>query len=61
MKRLPATEEESARSPIGLHPHNAPMQNLLVLRAVGAPIALAVTWSLFRRLETLFRLERTFG
>ncbi len=61
MKRLSAENEASGRSPIGLHPHNAPLQILLELGIVGALFALAAAWVLIQRLETLPRRERILG
>ncbi len=61
MKRLAAEDEASGRSPIALHPHNAPLQVLLELGIVGALIILAIAWILIQRLENLPKRERILG
>ena len=61
MERLPAEVEQTGRSPVGLHPHNAPLQILFELGLVGAAIALVLVWMLIRRLEEIVSPHRAFA
>ena len=61
MKRVAGDLEPSGRSPVALHPHNAPLQVLLELGLVGMAIALGLAWLLIRRLETLPHPQRAFA
>ncbi|MFQ5773397.1 MAG: O-antigen ligase family protein [Kiloniellaceae bacterium] len=53
MSRLPDAAEASGRSPVALHPHNAPLQILLELGVVGGLIGLGLSLLLIARLQTL--------
>ena len=46
---------------VSLHPHNAPLQIMLELGAIGAVITLALLWLLARRLDGLSRRPRECG
>lgn len=61
MKRLAAGLEETGRSAVALHPHNAPLQIMLELGLVGAALALGLAWLLIRRLEALPAPGRAFA
>ncbi len=61
MRRLSDAKEASGRSPAGLHPHNAPLQILLELGAVGALISLGIAWVLIQGLEARAGAARIMG
>ena len=52
---------ETGRLVVSLHPHNAPLQVMLELGAVGALIALALMWLAAHRLDTLPSRTREFA
>ena len=59
--KLHIRSEETNRLVMQLHPHNAPLQILLELGAVGGLISLALLWLLATRLENLPLPSRIFG
>ena len=52
---------EAGRLIVSLHPHNAPLQVMLELGAIGAVIALALLWLVAHRLDTLPSRTREFA
>ena len=61
MKHVADDIEASGRSPVALHPHNAPLQIQLELGLAGMVLALGLSWLLIRGLEALPPPERAFG
>ncbi|MCY4480561.1 MAG: hypothetical protein OXB97_11760 [Rhodospirillales bacterium] len=52
---------DTGRGIAALHPHNAPLQIMLELGAVGAVIVLALLWFIAMRLDDVSGRSRTFG
>ncbi len=59
--RLAVENGDAGRNVMALHPHNAPLQILLELGAIGAAITLALLWLLAVRLDNLALRPRVFG
>ena len=59
--KLDIKSEETGRVLMGLHPHNAPLQLLLELGAIGGIISFALLGLLAARLESLLPPSRIFG
>lgn len=59
--KLHIKSEDTNRPVMPLHPHNAPLQILLELGAVGGLISFALLWLLAARLENLPLPSRIFG
>ncbi len=59
--KMDPSRDRGSRQMMPLHPHNAPLQILVELGAVGAVIVLALLWLLAGRLEGLSRPSRIGG
>ena len=61
MKALYPDPSITGRELAALHPHNAPLQTMLELGALGAVVALALLWLISMRLDGLSGRTRVFG
>ena len=61
MRSLYPDPSETGRGIAALHPHNAPLQIMLELGAVGAMIVLMLLWLIAMRLDDVSDRSRTFG